>query len=277
MILVIDIGATKTLIATMDENLDQPQIAEHRHFATPKTPREFLNEFERQYSTMKKEGVKIAVFGIPALVKDGGIIGYFPNLPEWKNETGVAFNPAKELAATVLDGMSVYVLNDADLGAYGEAAGLNFPETLLYIAPGTGVGVGVVTHGLISVHSEAGRMMVEAGGKLVEWEKIASGTAIQRDYGKIANDIKDEATWRMIAARIALGLGALIPAFNPDFVVFGGGVSTNFDKFGSFLPELLAKRMSPLVDIPPILKAREPSWAVVYGGFYYAKFLAGKE
>lgn len=274
MILVIDIGATKTLMATLDESGDQPKLLEHRHFATSRTPKEFMAEFERQYATMNKEGLTTAIFGLPVPVRGNMVEGHYPNLPDWKMESGIAFNPARELASLI--GVEIFVLNDADLAAYGEAAVLNFPETVLYISIGTGVGIGVVNSGLVMMHSEAGHMMVEAGGKLVEWEKIASGTAIQRDYGKVANDITDEKDWKMIAARLSLGLGVLIPALNPDFVIFGGGVSNNFDRFSLYFPDLLAKRLAPMIDIPPILKAREPGWAVIYGGFYYAKNIATK-
>jgi len=273
MILVIDVGATKTLIATLNENAEQPEVIEHRHFPTARTPQEFLTDFRTQYETMNKEGLSACVFALPATIKDGEIMGHYANLPDWKTEMGASFNPAKELASDIT--VPIFVQNDADLAAYGEAATLNFPDTMVYISIGTGIGVGVVSNGLINIYSEAGRMLIDAGGgKMVEWEKIASGTAIQRDFGKIANDITDDKDWRMIAARFAIGLGYIIPVLNPDFIVFGGGVSTNFEKFEAHLPELLNKRLDASVDIPPILKSREPSWAVIYGGFYYIKILA---
>jgi predicted NBD/HSP70 family sugar kinase len=274
MILVIDIGGSKTIVATLDEAAERPTVLEYKNFPTPKTPTEMRDKLVAEIRSLKINNLQNCLMGVPTSVKENMVADYYPNLPEWKDENGNPYNPAKDIAAEI--SAPVFLFNDADLAAYGEAAALNFPDSMVYMSIGTGLGVGVVSSGLVSTHSEAGHMMLEVGGKIVEWEKIASGTAITRDYGKAPNEIDDPEVWKMISARLALGIGLLVPIFNPDFVVLGGGVSTNFDKFADFLPALVAKRLAPQIDVPPIVKASDPYWAVIYGGFYYGKILIGK-
>jgi predicted NBD/HSP70 family sugar kinase len=117
--------------------------------------------------------------------------------------------------------------------------------------------------------------MLEHQGVVRSWESFASGQAIVKRFGKRADEITDQKTWKIITHDIALGLYDLIAFIQPDVVVLGGGVLTNFDKFDDLLQKELQAYQTPLTPIPPIRKAQRPEEAVVYGCYELAKSLYG--
>jgi len=115
-------------------------------------------------------------------------------------------------------GLQVTVENDANAAAWGEfrfGAGKGV-EDLVFVTLGTGVGGGVISHGVllrgargtggqlehITVHSAGPRCGCGNRGCL---EALASGTAIARRVQKVANERPDSALGRLAAARAPLG------------------------------------------------------------------------
>jgi glucokinase len=115
-------------------------------------------------------------------------------------------------------GLQVTVENDANAAAWGEfrfgaAKGV---EDLVFVTLGTGVGGGVISHGVllrgargtggelehITVHPAGPRCGCGNRGCL---EALASGTAIARRVQKAANERPDSALGRLAAARAPLG------------------------------------------------------------------------
>ena len=115
-------------------------------------------------------------------------------------------------------GLQVTVENDANAAAWGEfrfGAGKGV-EDLVFVTLGTGVGGGVISHGVllrgargtggelerITVHPAGPRCGCGNRGCL---EALASGTAIARRVQKAANERPDSALGRLAAARAPLG------------------------------------------------------------------------
>src|SRR5215208_1871012 len=115
-------------------------------------------------------------------------------------------------------GLQVTIENDANAAAWGEfrfGAGKDV-ENLVFVTLGTGVGGGVISHGVllrgargtggelghITVHSAGPRCGCGNRGCL---EALASGTAIARRVQKVANERPDSALGRLAAARAPLG------------------------------------------------------------------------
>lgn len=111
-------------------------------------------------------------------------------------------------------------------------------ETALYITIGTGVGVGVycnggLVHGLI--HPEGGHIMLQKrADDTFEGccsrhsscvEGLASGTAIEKRWGKKADQLADQPlVWEMEADYIAQAITNYILMYSPQKIILWGGV-----------------------------------------------------
>lgn len=265
--LCVDIGASKTLIAAFTED---GQIKHEVRLPTPKRYDRFLDEFAK---TVKKEfasyGFRTAACSIPGLVdrKTGTGID-FGNLP-WHRV------PIKADLSKLLD-VPVEVENDTKLAGLSEARELHDKyKKVLYLTLSTGIGSALVSDDHISkdlADSEAGQMIINFDGRLRRWEDFGSGRAFFKRYGKQASDVADPAVWRDFTPSVAQGLGQLLAVIQPDVVIIGGGLGAHFERFGHFLREELESRYkAKLVDIPPILKAKRPEEAVIYGCYELIK------
>jgi glucokinase len=113
--------------------------------------------------------------------------------------------------------------------------------------------------------------MLPYKGKLQPWETFASGKAIFERYGKRAEDIHDEATWKAIVRDLSLGFVELIAVTQPDVIVIGGGVGSYFERFHKLLTDELRQYVTPLVKFPVFHQAKRPEQAVIYGCYDLAR------
>ena len=162
-------------------------------------------------------------------------------------------------------GLTVTVENDANAAAWGEfrfGAGSGV-EHLVFLTLGTGVGGGVISHGVLlrgaqGAGGELGHITIQATGPRCNCgnhgclEALASGTAIGRRAREIANDEPDSALGRLAAERevlgedvaeltrqgdeaslsvleetgtwLGIGLAGFVNVFNPKVIAIGGGV-----------------------------------------------------
>jgi glucokinase len=265
MILSIDVGGTKTLIALFSES---GEVLKKEKIPTNHSIDQF---FEELFALIEKEfldAISAIGIGVPGVIDyDRGIALKFGNLP-WTN---VNFKARLEERFHV----PVTVDNDANVAGYSEANILRpTPPLALYITISTGIGVGIIHNGKLEPtlgKSEAGHIVLLQDGKYRTWENIVSGQSILRDYGKYAHEISDDQTWKEIAHKIALGLLAVIPTLYPDVLIFGGSVGTYFEKFATFLREELERHLPPMIDMPTIVQAQHPEEAVIYGCYELAK------
>lgn len=185
-------------------------------------------------------------------------------------------------------GLSVTVENDANAAAWGEfryGAGKDV-EHQVFITLGTGVGGGVITHGVLlrgsqGAGGELGHVTLDPEGPLCGCgnrgclEALASGTAIRRLAREIANKQPRSALGQLAIERQVLGedvtelarkgdeaaiavlnetgrwlgiaLAGFVNIFNPEVVAIGGGAA----RAGEFLLEPARKEVW--------LRARSPS------------------
>lgn len=149
--------------------------------------------------TVKPVAVSFAFPG-PADYPNGVIGGYLPNFPSFRD--GVALGPFLEMQL----GLPVYINNDGDLFAYGEALGGILPEVnarlekagsakryknLLGYTFGTGFGMGMVVNGRLNLgdnscvetfclrHKKMPDIIVEDG---------VAVRAVKRVYGELSGD-----------------------------------------------------------------------------------------
>ena len=264
MILAIDIGGTKTLVAPCDNN-GKP-VSEYK-FPTPQSYDKFKKELSAVIATITTD-YSLLVVAAPGKInrKDGSVIR-FGNLP-WQNV------PLKEDLHKIT-GKTVLIDNDANLAGLSEANRIKpLPHIALYITISTGIGTGIIKDGVIDpdfADSEGGAMLFEHDGQLLRWEQIESGKAIVAQYGKRASDLNSKAAWNDIARWFAIGIVNLATVLEPDVVIIGGGVGTHFNKYQSYLNKHIATITPKLVDVPKVVAAQAPEEAVIYGCAELAK------
>ncbi len=269
MYLGVDIGGTKTLVASIDS---EGVIAQRHKFHTPVVYEDFLSELAEALGILDVKDFVAAGVAVPGRInRTNGEAIAFGNLP-WKRI------PIKNDIEAIVN-CPVVVENDAKLAGLSEAMLLKEHQKVLYVTISTGIGTGLIVNQRIDpamADSEGGQMLLEHNGKLEAWEDFASGRAIVQRFGKRASDIHDNATWQIIAHNIALGLIDLIALMQPDVIVLGGGVGGHYDKFKDFLHENLNEYQNPLFTVPIIKEAARPTLAVLYGCYDIARQVYGK-
>ncbi|MCA9342948.1 ROK family protein [Candidatus Saccharibacteria bacterium] len=265
MFLAVDIGGTKTLVATFTNG---GKLSEQVKFKTPKQYPGFISQLQEVIEGLSDNKFKGACVALPGRIdRENGIGLRFGNLP-WKN-VHVKDDLKKFLSC------SITVDNDANLAGLSEARNvINDYKHVLYVTISTGIGTGIITDGNIDPDfaiSEPGHMMVQYHDRMQMFEDIAAGSAIVKRYGKIAADINDQKTWKEIVHIWALGFNAMIATINPEVIIIGGGVGTHFKKYGKLLKDELEKYSTPLTPVPPIIQAKHAEQAVIYGCYHLAK------
>ncbi len=264
MLITVDTGATKTLVASFDSS---GKVHKEHRFLTPKNKVDYIDQLKKiikeDYDHTSIDGMVIAV---PGIVRDNLLV-WWANL-KWQ---GFGFDIVKALQPTV--SCPIWLENDANLAGLAEAKILSpLPQLSLYITVSTGIGTGVIIDGQITPALsaiEGGQMLIEYDGAIRTWEKFASGSAIKRTYNRLAKDIKDQVIWQEIADKISRGLLVLIPMLHPDVIIIGGSVGSYFPSYESLLQKILNNQLNPHFRKPQIKQASHPEKAVLYGCYYY--------
>lgn len=271
MLVTVDTGGTKTLIAEFGRD---GKIGETIKFPTPVDQQEYVTllrtTLQKKYGDTPVEGVVIA---LPGIIKEGVAV--------WCNNLGWKNFDAHEAFKGVLGKTPVLIENDANLAGLAETRALDpMPVSSLYVTISTGIGTGITTNGRIDPGlrlSEGGRSLVEFEGRVREWESFASGRAIHETYNQFAKDITSKKIWDQIADRISRGFLAAIPLIQPEIIVIGGSIGAYFPKYHEELERILKENLPPHIPCPPLVQAKHPEEAVIYGCYYYAlNYLADK-
>jgi predicted NBD/HSP70 family sugar kinase len=265
MYIAVDIGGTKTLVAALT---NEGIIDEAIKFPTPKDYLVFLDDLTKTIASLKTKDFRAGCVAGPGEIdREKGIAKMFGNLP-WANVHLV--RDIEKITACPMR-----LENDAKLASLSEAMLLkNKYSRVLYITISTGIGIGLTFNGLIDHHigDGGGRTMIfEHHGTYKPWETFASGNAIVKQYGKMASEINDMATWRKVVRNLRPGFIELIAILEPEVIVIGGGAGHYLDKFHDLLVADLKRYETPMLTIPPIIPAGRPDEAVIYGCYDYAK------
>lgn len=264
MIVAVDTGGTKTLVTLFSRDGVAGKMIK---FPTPKKQEDYVETLREVLNTnYGGQRIEAIVVAMPGITQGG--VAVWCNRLKWEN-----FDVAAALKG-VLGSTPIFVENDANLAGLAETRSRSpMPTSSLYVTISTGIGTGITTNGKIDPGlrlSEGGRMLVEFNGEVREWESFASGRAIYETYESYARDITSEKTWNEIADRISRGLLAAIPILQTEVIIIGGSIGTYFDNYSKPLKALLKKHLPPHIACPPVLKAKHPEEAVIYGCYYYA-------
>lgn len=266
----IDLGGTETKIGLVDEtgnillkraistNVENGKIDVIDRIS--ETVNELIKELRKKYSSIKLLGIGI---GSPGQInKEKGIVLFSPNFPDWRNFGVVPLIEERT-------GIDAYIENDANSFVLGEWAFGNHKGSnhIIGLTLGTGVGSGVISHGqLITGHNgyatELGHMIIDSNGPVCGCgshgclEAFASATAIIK-YAKESkkrfpdsqifeseqisaktiieaaksSDVLAKIIFQRMVRALAVATGNFIHIFNPEVIIFGGGIS----RAGSFL------------------------------------------
>jgi glucokinase len=233
-------------------------------------------------------GVCLAVPGLILAAENKVIIS--PNLHEIEN-----IPLDEEIGRRT--GLYVTVENDANAAAWGEfryGAGKDV-EHQIFITLGTGVGGGVITHGVLlrgadGAGGELGHVTIESAGPRCGCgnhgclEALASGTAIRRRAREVASDQPYSALGRLAVERevlgedvtrlahegdeaalqvlqetgrwLGIGLAGFVNTFNPEVIAVGGGAARAGELIlGPARKEVQLRAQSPSRDTVEIKEA----------------------
>ncbi len=280
MYLLFDIGGTKTRIAFSG---DGDAFGEPKVVATPE-------EFEKGIEQFKKAALELSG-GKRIEAAAGGIAGPLDRektkLVKSPHVSGWVGKPLKEQLQRILNS-PVYIENDAAMAGLGEASygkGRG-RDIVVYITVSTGVGGARIVNGEIdrsAMGFEPGHQIIDADGTICPecgsvpgyFEKCASGSAIERRYGKKAYEIDDPAVWEEEARLLAYGLNNTIVHWSPDIVILGGSVmrSVPLDRVRFHLRTVLK-----IFPEPPLLEeAVLGDFGGLYGALHFLKRLRNGE
>ena len=259
MIGTIDIGGTKLLSGVSRGNGTLEAVVRRETRSAPPLAT-LIEMLEEASQGSRLEAIGMAVPG-PFDRARGKLINP-PGMPEtwWqldlREALGSHFN------------CPVAIENDANCAALAEArfgAGRGY-HTVAYFTVSTGIGTGIVRDGELVV----GRHDTE-GGHMVLWpqwlggppcdcgahgclETLASGRAIQRQFGVPAQDLTDAGSWEEVGRWLGLGVVNATSVVDPDVVVFGGGVCHQWDRFEAALIQTVKDNLR-LQPAPEIVRA----------------------
>lgn len=267
MFAAVDIGGTKTLVAVFDAH---GKIVEQAKFPTPGDYEDFKTELAKTVEKLATNNFLRVVVAVPGRIdRKNGVVLAFGNL-DWRN---LPFQQDME----PIFNTPVILENDSKLAALSEAILVKKEyRKALYVTISTGIGAGLIIDGKIDKNfedMEAGHMLLEHNGRLVDWEDFGSGRAFQQKFGKLVGEVSvdDHEAWYWFARNIAIGLVALMATLTPDVIILGGGAGAHLEKFKDRLDEQLKIYENPMFAVPPIIKAKRAEEAVIYGCYEYAK------
>lgn len=262
MYLGIDIGGTKTLVATLSDSGD---IIASRRFPTNPDYDQFLGDLGANLKELDvpDDGIR-ACAAVPGLIdRNSGMVHALGNLP-WRDK------PIRDDISKLIGNQPVTLENDAKLAGLSEALLIKDSySNVLFFTVSTGLGGSLIQDGRIVTalqDMEAGKMPLMHEGKLQYWEDFASGRSVVERFGKKAADITDPAEWQSIGEALAYGLAAVCSVLQPEVIILGGSVGAYADNYSGTILEYLDKHLYAIIRRPKaVLAAQRPNEAVIYG------------
>ena len=266
MIIGIDIGGSKTLIGRFADRAGKPKLLNEKRYATEKV---FAAELEIMIKSIRELAKGKPISQI--VVGSRGEIDNDGRLTDKKIEGWRSVPISQRLQKAF--GCPVSIYSDAAMSTLAEAklgAGKNY-QRVLFCTISSGIGTGfTIDRELVLYRSGGGDMVLgqtELGkdSYLNTFEKLMSGSAVKRRYGKYGYQIKDKSTWDEIARGLAVGINNLIVIIQPDIVVIGGGLGVHFGHFQAKLRETLEKSGTSQFPLPVLAQAHFLEDGVIYG------------
>lgn len=283
MYISLDIGGTKIMVAAFS---DAHTIIARKRADTPRSLNEGL-ELLKNLTREVSAGARITAIGASA----GGPLDYKTgivsplHMPEWR---GVPLKQIFEDEFHVPFAVDVDT-NTAALAEY--TYGGQKVDRLLYITISTGMGGGFVVDGELyrgtnGSHPEIAHQAIPYKlpitgpihcpcGAVGCLEAIASGTAIQRHYGKPASELTSE-EWTQVGYNVGQGLRNAAALYAPSVIALGGGVSVGGGAhFIGAIEQTLLDNLK-IVPVPTIAVSRLGYDSALWGGLAMASIAASR-
>lgn len=236
MKLGIDIGGTNLCLGLVHEGrvLQRVSAPSFAAGATMEQTLDHLSALVRRIITPETKRIGV---GVPSVVDVArGIVYDAQNIPSWTEV------PLKDYLEDQFQ-VPVAVNNDANcyaMGIYGLYPAAEKPELLVAVTLGTGVGIGIVENGrlLCGVNCGAGELgCLPYRDSILEdycskkfffgtgWDSLSASQAAR------AGDPKALALFDDLGRNLGALVCAVLFAYDPSHVAFGGGIAHNFPLF----------------------------------------------
>lgn len=244
----LDIGGTRMRVGRRDVQ----GALQARRIASTRTGPEGLDRLVELARELAPDGVALVGVSMagPLDLAQGRV--YPLNMPGWHGYQLVDALEQRLNAPVTMDNDA----NVAALGEWHEGAGQG-TCAFVYYTVSTGIGTGVIVNSAV-VHgahdTEGGHQIVWPGGPACLCgargclEAVASGTAIQKRFGRRAEEIDDPAVWEEVTGHIAVALANTAALLCPEVIALGGGVTARGEAF--FEP--LRRQAQQLIKLGPL-------------------------
>lgn len=270
MIIGVDIGGTKTLVACFAEN---GTLLREIKFETNHNYETFLKDLTKHAQEVETSKGKVACIAVPGLLdREAGKLKSLGNLP-WKDRY-IAHDAAEALGIS-----RTFIENDSKLAGLAEGRYLRKSKPykrIYYMTISTGIGGALLIDGKLAdqvIDGEIGMVPVEDDlKKIVRWEDIASGRAFFTKYGQKAADVEDPKVWEEFSKQIGFGVAMVCCIYQIDAIIFGGGLGQHLPKFKKYLKPYVSTYLHTTINQPKELAiVHYGDDSVIYGCYQYGK------
>ena len=241
----------------------------------------FIKKIEELTNSVRPKRINAVGIGIPGIIDTkGGFIYYLPNIPGWqKYPIRKVLEKKLNIPVAVDNDANVFALAEARIGA---AKGTN---RAIFLTLGTGLGGAVIIDGNIfkgrTSAGELGHVPVSLKGarcgcggtgcietflgnkylvslyKRIKRQKNLNAEV--KDIFKNALEGEEEAilVWENFSYALGMFLSGMINVFNPEKIIFGGGVSGAFKVFKPLVWKVIENQaMWPHIKTLKLIKAK---------------------
>jgi len=241
----------------------------------------FIKKIEELTNSVRPKRINAVGIGVPGIINTkGGFIYYLPNIPGWqKYPIRKVLEKKLNIPVAVDNDANVFALAEARIGA---AKGTN---RAIFLTLGTGLGGAVIIDGNIfkgrTSAGELGHVPVSLKGarcgcggtgcietflgnkylvslyKRIKRQKNLNAEV--KDIFKNALEGEEEAilVWENFSYALGMFLSGMINVFNPEKIIFGGGVSGAFKVFKPLVWKVIENQaMWPHIKTLKLIKAK---------------------
>jgi len=225
----------------------------------------FVKNIRGLLESFKKYRIKAIGIGAPGIIDtEKGFIYYLPNIPGWKNY------PLKKILQRQLK-LPVFIDNDANVFALAEArlGTAKGKSRVIFLTLGTGLGGAVVINGKLlkgkTSALELGHVPISLEARLCGCgakgciETFVGSKYLLNRYNRLAKrkkktkEVKEIfkkglegqrhalVAWQEFSHNLGRFLVGMVNIFNPQVIVFGGGVSGAFRLFKPLVWQVIKK------------------------------------
>ncbi len=227
----------------------------------------FIRNLKALLGDLSSFTIKGVGIGVPGIVDvEKGFIYYLPNIPGWEKY------PLRSVLEKSL-GLPVFIDNDANAFALAEArlGAAKGKKRAIFLTLGTGLGGAIISDGKLlegkTSATELGHVPINLKGKLCGCggrgciETYVGNRYLLSRYARLKkkkHEVKEvkqlfqrglagekEAliVWKEFSHNLGKFLAGMINVFNPQVIIFGGGVSGAFKLFKPLVAEEIKKQV----------------------------------